>query len=698
MNRKKIIYNKFNIYFNQFQKIFKNLNTKYNSFKYSYNNYCINNLILSNNTHIVCCFKDNLLYNDLGEYLKRFYKKNEITSRLLIICKYYKESSNIFPNYICLPESNYLYNNIKRKQHFKNSVNKKKLINLYTKKNSIENNKINNELFTKKIIQEIQNFPLNDKFKNNKNDKKEILIQNSFSFYSKINDLNLEDNSINMKNLENNNDSFYLNSEITETNKSIESLLKKFNESKIFSNELKNEIIYEKYNELKNKNDNKKNSKIIKKLYKTSKNMFSPINIKNNFNNKILKKQSSQSNSISKQFASTNSSLNTNKYSKNNTNSLINCQINYNNNNKNKEINNINNSILNKRKNILNTKNNSKNEYLFYDTKIPTATPNLKKKNIIISSQKNSNKILRKKLFSPQFEKKNINYNYNKYKNSNFNSDIKISIDYLNYNAFKLQNQDYFSDKICINSARIKKNIDFFDSNRKNNNNSIIKNKSNLNRNKISTFNDYNTNSNLYYNKINMLYKKLFPIMNNKHKFNRNSSIKFISSKILNNNNNFKKDKLFYNECLTEKKKNIITSIKNKNNHNKKYNKNNNNNKISQTTCNSKEKNINFKKKNFKNFILYNKEIINKNKCLNKRNSCEKFNDKKPNINKLNNFNNSKIFIFNSQNTSSKSSPRNLLLNINNNFIQKSENNNINISYNKNLNPMNAIKVNRKKY
>ena len=75
MNRKKIIYNKFNIYNNQFQKIFKNLNKKYNSFKYSYNNYCINNLILSNNTYIVFWLKENLLFNDLSEYLKNFIKK-----------------------------------------------------------------------------------------------------------------------------------------------------------------------------------------------------------------------------------------------------------------------------------------------------------------------------------------------------------------------------------------------------------------------------------------------------------------------------------------------------------------------------------------------------------------------------------------------------------------------------------------------
>ena len=198
---------------------------------------------------------------------------------------------------------------------------------------------------------------------------------------------------------------------------------------------------------------------------------------------------------------------------------------------------------------------------------------------------------------------------------------------------------------------------------------------------------------------MNNLYKKIFPTKNKqKNKHSLNCSVKFISSKIL-NNNKFTKDKLFYDECLTEKKKNIITSIKNKNKNYNNKNYINNNIKISQTMCNSKEKNINYinKKKNYKNFILYNKEILNKSKCLNKRNSCEIFNGKKPNINKLNTFNNSKIFIFNSQNNSSKSSPRNALININNILFQKSENKNINISYNNNLNQMNAIKVNRKK-
>jgi hypothetical protein len=54
-----------------------NLNKKYLTSKEYYNAKIINDIIYNEQTHIVSVFKDYLIYDDISEFLKRFYLKIE---------------------------------------------------------------------------------------------------------------------------------------------------------------------------------------------------------------------------------------------------------------------------------------------------------------------------------------------------------------------------------------------------------------------------------------------------------------------------------------------------------------------------------------------------------------------------------------------------------------------------------------------
>ena len=64
---------------------------------------------------IVSVFKDYLIYDDLTEFLKWPYTYQECTLRLSKIFEFYESYSQVFPNYISLPEKKFMYKNIERK-------------------------------------------------------------------------------------------------------------------------------------------------------------------------------------------------------------------------------------------------------------------------------------------------------------------------------------------------------------------------------------------------------------------------------------------------------------------------------------------------------------------------------------------------------------------------------------------------------
>ena len=94
----------------------KNLSLKYNSFENSYTLLCINNLIYTENCHIVARFKDFLYYDDDTEFLNKFFIKNEQKKILSKIFNFYSKYCKVFPNYMILPENEFLYRNLRKKQ------------------------------------------------------------------------------------------------------------------------------------------------------------------------------------------------------------------------------------------------------------------------------------------------------------------------------------------------------------------------------------------------------------------------------------------------------------------------------------------------------------------------------------------------------------------------------------------------------
>ena len=106
--------------------IHNNLLLHYSKFEYSYSCLCINNLMFNEHCQVVARFKDFLILDDMTEFLRRFYTKKELKKRLIKIFNFYESYSKIFPNYMILPESIYLYRNIRRKQKMIDAFNQKK--------------------------------------------------------------------------------------------------------------------------------------------------------------------------------------------------------------------------------------------------------------------------------------------------------------------------------------------------------------------------------------------------------------------------------------------------------------------------------------------------------------------------------------------------------------------------------------------
>lgn len=99
-----------------FYLIQQNLNSKYLTGMDYYNVKVVNDIIYNDTTHLVSVFKDYLIYDDISEFLKRYYNQDEVTPRLVKIYAFYDKYSKVFPNYIILDENKYMFKNIERKQ------------------------------------------------------------------------------------------------------------------------------------------------------------------------------------------------------------------------------------------------------------------------------------------------------------------------------------------------------------------------------------------------------------------------------------------------------------------------------------------------------------------------------------------------------------------------------------------------------
>jgi hypothetical protein len=99
-------------------QIHSNLNKKYLTSRDYYNSKVITDIIYNENTNLVSVFKDYLIYDDISEFLKRYYSTDEFPSRLPKIFEFYEKYSKVFPNYVNIPENKYMFKNIERKQKF----------------------------------------------------------------------------------------------------------------------------------------------------------------------------------------------------------------------------------------------------------------------------------------------------------------------------------------------------------------------------------------------------------------------------------------------------------------------------------------------------------------------------------------------------------------------------------------------------
>ena len=102
-------------------KIIKNISRMHFLNKYAktetyYNSLIIEHIIHNEPGHVVAEFKDFLILGDVNEFLLNYYKKKESIYFLPKIVEYYINCSVIFPNYVILPESQYIYKNIQKKQ------------------------------------------------------------------------------------------------------------------------------------------------------------------------------------------------------------------------------------------------------------------------------------------------------------------------------------------------------------------------------------------------------------------------------------------------------------------------------------------------------------------------------------------------------------------------------------------------------
>ena len=560
------------LWFNPFSISNKILYHKYSKYEYSFSLLCTNNLIFNEKCRIVARFKDFLVLDDSTEFLRRFYSKKELRPRLKKIFNFYESYCKIFPNYMILPESQFLYRNIRKKQKMIDAVNEIKKEEEENRKhlklglaNENLKNKEDNIVFSKKIqesidryhpsvsnllsntfMSEISNNLNNDIIGNNDQNTITITLnsqlplnlieldnfflanRNSFLVQEK----NINDNTINSQN------SIFKIVQIMNNNSII-------NNNDNFNKSTNNNIVYNKINKIEYKNNNSQlnNNKIIKK------NSISNSNNNNNIINNV-KHNTKKLLNINNQKNNFNTINNIN----NNSNKNINLNINKINNNSNQKIkeNNVN---MNKKRKFISHKQT---------VSVPLASNMLNSNDNNILEGKNTIKIIN-----------NINnIIINENENKTINNGMIINI---NNNYFQLKNPKKTNDKII---KRVKSKED----------QKKEKSKKKLNKDKEEkeddfsqfkifgekrTFTTYNTRNNTKQNKkfvindIQSPSKKKEIIHNNNidnKKINNNKNINTNNYYYININNNSKQNNLYRNNnnLLNNKKNNNKRLIESK--------------------------------------------------------------------------------------------------------------------------------------
>ena len=533
----KLIYKSFRKYYNN--------NSKFNIMK-------IDEIINNEKSHLVAEFKDFLVMGDMGEFILKYYNKKEIDAIYKQILDYYNENLFIFPNYVALYESKYIYNNIQKKQ---------KIIDIQEELNDNKDQKNKNEkkekqdpnkVFSVKEIDSILNetntsgirkyFGISDNSVTengiNKNE------QQIFELIEKINVI--EKNSIN-NNKENNNNKNY-----RDNNKSLKQEDKKISIKGNISNGNNKSIIKEKENisnqkekVIKGRNekiniygqDKTKNISEIKyfenKTLKNSNNLSQPnLYIKNQSNTKIIfmnsinEKNNSKENSkkvkeiIDKEIKKNDLAVQNKKkiiekfYSKENNKNLLN-------------------KIMNKTKNFSLFQDNNEYNINGMNKSHPKIIIN---KTIIKEVVSNKNKNTQNLVYSKKsknYKKELMNFLFSS-KTGNNSKQLKFK-ENKNYNTSRIDN-NFFTSTITDDKSTIMTN------------NQVLKNgqiyfnfkKDNLNiKNNLS-----NSCQNIIIKSYNSNKKKLNFNKTNYNLFSsRNISYKLITNNLTGNENNYTKKK-----------------------------------------------------------------------------------------------------------------------------------------------------------
>ena len=134
-----------------------NFVNKYLKNEFYYNSIIIDHIIHNDSGHIVAEFKDFLIMGDINEFLQNYYKLKETKYLLPKIYEYYVSCSVIFPNYVILPESQYIYKNIQRKQRVIDVQQEQEDKEENIKKGLIKKEKGQESLFNTQVLDSILN-------------------------------------------------------------------------------------------------------------------------------------------------------------------------------------------------------------------------------------------------------------------------------------------------------------------------------------------------------------------------------------------------------------------------------------------------------------------------------------------------------------------------------------------------------------
>ena len=141
-------------------EIQKKFYSKYDKMPNYYNTFISSQLMHSMNSHIVALFKEYLIYDDIFEFLTKYYSNRKSNYLLKEIINFYITNNIIYPNYVILPEGNYIYRNIQQKQRIIDNQEenlKKKKKEEKNKNKIIQENKNDEKVLNSKVMDSILN-------------------------------------------------------------------------------------------------------------------------------------------------------------------------------------------------------------------------------------------------------------------------------------------------------------------------------------------------------------------------------------------------------------------------------------------------------------------------------------------------------------------------------------------------------------